>query len=97
MSGNRRRRLCSLCVCVTSVLHDSSSSSVSLQSLLSAVAQLHHTCSSRIDWLEQEVSAHRSHVTALRSELQDACLRDNLAYVPVRRFIIIIISEGSDV
>uniref|UniRef100_A0A7N8XD19 Coiled-coil domain containing 171 n=1 Tax=Mastacembelus armatus TaxID=205130 RepID=A0A7N8XD19_9TELE len=30
---------------------------------------------SRIDWLEQEVSAHRSHVTALRGELQDVCLR----------------------
>lgn len=87
MSGNRRRRLSLLYVCVASVLHDSSPSSVSLQSLLTAVAQLHHTCSSRIDWLEQEVSAHRSHVTALRSELQDACLRDNLAFVPVRRLI----------
>uniref|UniRef100_A0A3Q3C249 Coiled-coil domain containing 171 n=2 Tax=Haplochromini TaxID=319058 RepID=A0A3Q3C249_HAPBU len=50
-------------------------------SFLSAVSQLCHTCSSRIDWLEQEVSAHRSHVTALRSELQDACLRDNLAFI----------------
>ncbi|XP_044040414.1 coiled-coil domain-containing protein 171-like [Siniperca chuatsi] len=56
------------------------------QSLLSTFSQLYHTCSSRIDWLEQEVSAHRSHVTALRSELQDACLRDNLAYVPVAEF-----------
>ncbi|XP_026224994.1 coiled-coil domain-containing protein 171 [Anabas testudineus] len=53
------------------------------QSLLSVVSQLFHTCGSRIDWLEQEVSAHRSHVTALRSELQDVCLRDNLAFVPV--------------
>ncbi|XP_071315951.1 coiled-coil domain-containing protein 171-like isoform X2 [Trachinotus anak] len=56
------------------------------QSLLSVVSQLCHTCSSRIDWLEQEVAAHRSHVTALRSELQDACLRDNLAFVPVTDF-----------
>ncbi|XP_030609939.1 coiled-coil domain-containing protein 171 isoform X2 [Archocentrus centrarchus] len=56
------------------------------QSFLSIVSQLCHTCSSRIDWLEQEVSAHRSHVTALRSELQDACLRDNLAFVPVSEF-----------
>ncbi|XP_074480289.1 uncharacterized protein ccdc171 [Sebastes fasciatus] len=56
------------------------------QSLLSSVSQLYHTCSSRIDWLEQEVSAHRGHVIALRSELQDACLRDNLAYVPVAKF-----------
>ncbi|XP_047242786.1 coiled-coil domain-containing protein 171-like [Girardinichthys multiradiatus] len=53
------------------------------QSFLSVVSQLHHACSSRIDWLEQEVSAHRSHVTALRSELQDACLRESLAYIPV--------------
>ncbi|XP_051250965.1 coiled-coil domain-containing protein 171 isoform X2 [Dicentrarchus labrax] len=56
------------------------------QALLSAVSQLYQTCSSRIDWLEQEVSAHRSHVTALRSELQDVCLRDNLLYVPVAEF-----------
>ncbi|MEQ2176668.1 hypothetical protein GOODEAATRI_030352, partial [Goodea atripinnis] len=48
-----------------------------------AACQLHHACSSRIDWLEQEVSAHRSHVTALRSELQDACLRESLAYISV--------------
>ncbi|XP_070849134.1 coiled-coil domain-containing protein 171 [Chaetodon trifascialis] len=53
------------------------------QTLLSTFSQLYQTCSSRIDWLQQEVSAHRSHVTALRSELQDVCLRDNLAYVPV--------------
>ncbi|XP_022622384.1 coiled-coil domain-containing protein 171, partial [Seriola dumerili] len=56
------------------------------QSLLSVISQVCHTCSSRIDWLEQEVAAHRSHVTALRSELQDACLRDNLAFVPVTEF-----------
>ncbi|XP_042339361.1 coiled-coil domain-containing protein 171-like, partial [Plectropomus leopardus] len=56
------------------------------QSFLSSVSSLFHTCSSRIDWLEQEVSAHRSHVTALRCELQDACLRDNQAFVPVDEF-----------
>ncbi|XP_071400435.1 zinc finger protein basonuclin-2-like, partial [Centroberyx affinis] len=58
------------------------------QSLLSTFSELYQACSSRIGWLEQEVSAQRSHVTALRSELQDACLRDNLAYssVPVDEF-----------
>nr|XP_046236006.1 coiled-coil domain-containing protein 171-like [Scatophagus argus] len=56
------------------------------QSLLSTVSQFCQMCSSRIDWLEQEVSAHRSHVTALQSELQDVCLRDNLAFVPVAEF-----------
>ncbi|XP_055359646.1 coiled-coil domain-containing protein 171-like isoform X2 [Betta splendens] len=53
------------------------------QSLHSVISQLFHTCSSRMERLEQEVSAHRSHVTALRSELQDACLHDNQAFVPV--------------
>ncbi|XP_041821691.1 LOW QUALITY PROTEIN: coiled-coil domain-containing protein 171-like, partial [Chelmon rostratus] len=56
------------------------------QTLFSTFSQLYQTCSSRIDWLQQEVSAHRSHVAALRSELQDVCLRDNLAYVPVADF-----------
>nr|XP_015796112.2 coiled-coil domain-containing protein 171 isoform X1 [Nothobranchius furzeri]XP_015796113.2 coiled-coil domain-containing protein 171 isoform X1 [Nothobranchius furzeri]XP_015796114.2 coiled-coil domain-containing protein 171 isoform X1 [Nothobranchius furzeri] len=56
------------------------------QTFLSVVSQLCHACISRIGWLEQEVSAHRSHVTALRSELQDACLRDNQAFVPVEEF-----------
>uniref|UniRef100_A0A3B4BB16 Coiled-coil domain containing 171 n=1 Tax=Periophthalmus magnuspinnatus TaxID=409849 RepID=A0A3B4BB16_9GOBI len=54
------------------------------QSLLSSVALLSQTFSSRADWLEQEVSAHQSHVTALRSELQDACLRHNQVFAPVR-------------
>ncbi|XP_070711254.1 coiled-coil domain-containing protein 171 [Pempheris klunzingeri] len=56
------------------------------QSLLSTFSQLCHACCSRIGWLEQEVSAHSSHVTALRSELQDACLRGNQAYVPMAEF-----------
>ncbi|KAM4714017.1 coiled-coil domain-containing protein 171 isoform 2-T2 [Anableps anableps] len=53
------------------------------QSFLCVVSQLYLACSSRIDWLEQEVSAHRRHVTALRGELQDACLRESLAFIPV--------------
>ncbi|XP_076019085.1 coiled-coil domain-containing protein 171, partial [Genypterus blacodes] len=53
------------------------------QSLFSTFSQLYQTCSSRIDWLEQEDAAHRSHVTALRGELQDVCLRDSPPYVSV--------------
>ncbi|XP_013884503.1 coiled-coil domain-containing protein 171 [Austrofundulus limnaeus] len=53
------------------------------QSFLSVVSQLCHACSSRIQGLEQEVSAHRGHVMALRGELQDACLRESLSFVPV--------------
>uniref|UniRef100_A0A665U425 Uncharacterized protein n=1 Tax=Echeneis naucrates TaxID=173247 RepID=A0A665U425_ECHNA len=56
------------------------------QSLLSVVSQLCHTCSSRIDWLEQEVSA-------LCSELQGACLRDNLALAPVSLVTLLFHSE----
>ncbi|KAJ4918614.1 hypothetical protein JOQ06_027848 [Pogonophryne albipinna] len=56
------------------------------QTLLSSASQLFLACCSRIGWLEQEVSAHISHVTALRGELQDVCLRDNLAFVPVEGF-----------
>ncbi|KAM4611657.1 coiled-coil domain-containing protein 171 [Polymixia lowei] len=56
------------------------------QNLLSTFSDLYQAFCSRIGWLEQEVSAHSSHVTALRSELQDACLRDNLAYVSVTEY-----------
>ncbi|KAK5618353.1 hypothetical protein CRENBAI_019425 [Crenichthys baileyi] len=66
------------------------------QSFLSVVAQLHHACGSRIDWLEQEVSAHRSHVTALRSELQDACLRESLAYIPVEELPVPLLPDGGE-
>ncbi|XP_068612228.1 coiled-coil domain-containing protein 171 [Brachionichthys hirsutus] len=52
------------------------------QSLLFTFSQLYQTCCSRIGWLEQEVSALRCHVTTLRNELQDVCLRDNFNYVP---------------
>ncbi|XP_068164871.1 coiled-coil domain-containing protein 171 isoform X2 [Antennarius striatus] len=51
------------------------------QSLLFTFSQLYQTCCSRFDWLEQEVSALRCHVTTLRKELQDVCLRDNLINV----------------
>ncbi|XP_056156773.1 coiled-coil domain-containing protein 171-like [Lampris incognitus] len=63
-----------------------SSEMAACQSLLSAVSELYHAASSRIGWLEEEVSAHHKHVTALRSELQDACLRDNLAFIPVAEY-----------
>ncbi|XP_010778482.1 coiled-coil domain-containing protein 171 [Notothenia coriiceps] len=56
------------------------------QTLLSSASQLFLACCSRIGWLEQEVSAHISHVTALRGELQEVCLRDNLAFIPVEGF-----------
>lgn len=86
MSGNKEKTRLSACLPVShpSSLHlFTHMFSSPLQDLLSTFSQLYQTCSSRIDWLEQEVSAHRGHVTALRSELQDVCLRETLAYVPV--------------
>lgn len=68
-----------------------------LQDLLSSFSQLYHSCCSTIDWLEQEVSTHRSHVIALRSELEDVCLLDNLASVPVRCFTSIVLDNTEDV
>ncbi|KAM8881556.1 coiled-coil domain-containing protein 171 [Synchiropus picturatus] len=41
------------------------------QSLLASVTQLYQTFSCRIDWLQEELSAHQSHVTALRSTLRE--------------------------
>lgn len=56
---------------------------VACQSLLATVSELCQAACSRIGALEQEVSAHRDHVSALRMELKDACLRENMAFVPV--------------
>lgn len=53
------------------------------QSLLSSVSQLCHSFGAKVDWLEQEVSTLRSHVMALRSELQDVCEGDSGAFVLV--------------
>ncbi|XP_062305616.1 coiled-coil domain-containing protein 171-like [Osmerus eperlanus] len=56
---------------------------VACQSLLATFSELWQAACSRIGALEQEVSAQKQHVSALRAELKDACLRESLALVPV--------------
>uniref|UniRef100_A0A8K9XEK8 Uncharacterized protein n=1 Tax=Oncorhynchus mykiss TaxID=8022 RepID=A0A8K9XEK8_ONCMY len=48
------------------------------------VLVLYHAAFSRIGSMEREISAHQSHVSALRKELHDACLREDLCFIPVR-------------
>ncbi|KAM9827382.1 coiled-coil domain-containing protein 171 [Neosynchiropus ocellatus] len=47
---------------------------IACQSLLASVTQLYQTFSCRIDWLQEELSTHQSHVTALRSNLRETCI-----------------------
>ncbi|KAK6291614.1 hypothetical protein J4Q44_G00373980 [Coregonus suidteri] len=53
------------------------------QSLVGTFSEVYHAACSRIGSMEREISAHQSHVSALRTELQDACLRENLCFIPV--------------
>uniref|UniRef100_A0AAY5KQ36 Coiled-coil domain containing 171 n=1 Tax=Esox lucius TaxID=8010 RepID=A0AAY5KQ36_ESOLU len=55
----------------------------SCQSLVGMFSEVYHAVCSRIGSLEREISAHQSHVSALRTELHDACLRENLCFIPV--------------
>uniref|UniRef100_A0AAZ3SRA7 Uncharacterized protein n=1 Tax=Oncorhynchus tshawytscha TaxID=74940 RepID=A0AAZ3SRA7_ONCTS len=54
------------------------------QSLVGTFSELYHAAFSRIGSMEREISAHQSHVSALRKELHDACLREDLCFIPVR-------------
>uniref|UniRef100_A0A3P8XPX5 Coiled-coil domain containing 171 n=1 Tax=Esox lucius TaxID=8010 RepID=A0A3P8XPX5_ESOLU len=54
----------------------------SCQSLVGMFSEVYHAVCSRIGSLEREISAHQSHVSALRTELHDACLRENLCFIP---------------
>ncbi|XP_052332186.1 coiled-coil domain-containing protein 171-like [Oncorhynchus keta] len=53
------------------------------QSLVGTFSELYHAAFSRIGSMEREISAHQSHVSALRNELHDACLREDLCFIPV--------------
>ncbi|XP_071022399.1 coiled-coil domain-containing protein 171 isoform X1 [Oncorhynchus clarkii lewisi] len=53
------------------------------QSLVGTFSELYHAAFSRIGSMEREISAHQSHVSALRKELHDACLREDLCFIPV--------------
>ncbi|KAJ8403660.1 hypothetical protein AAFF_G00349860 [Aldrovandia affinis] len=53
------------------------------QSFISTFMDVYQMACSRIALLEKEISSHQTHVSDLKSELQDACLRDTQCFVPV--------------
>ncbi|KAI1883614.1 hypothetical protein AGOR_G00233380 [Albula goreensis] len=53
------------------------------QSFISTFLDLYQMACSRIALLEKEISSHQAHISTLKSELQEACLRENQCFVPV--------------
>ncbi|XP_036407755.1 coiled-coil domain-containing protein 171-like [Megalops cyprinoides] len=53
------------------------------QSFISSFMDLYQMACSRMALLEKEISSHQTRISALKSELQDACLRENQCFVPV--------------
>ncbi|XP_058618555.1 coiled-coil domain-containing protein 171 isoform X2 [Onychostoma macrolepis] len=52
------------------------------QSLVMRFLELHQLVCSKISSQEREISSYESHITALKSELQDACLRERNGCIP---------------
>ncbi|KAL7863895.1 hypothetical protein AOLI_G00153150 [Acnodon oligacanthus] len=53
------------------------------QTLVRRFLEVYQLACSKLASLEREISSYQSHITALKAELQDACLRENQIYVPV--------------
>uniref|UniRef100_A0AAR2K9C2 Uncharacterized protein n=1 Tax=Pygocentrus nattereri TaxID=42514 RepID=A0AAR2K9C2_PYGNA len=53
------------------------------QTLVRSFLEVYQLACSKLASLEREISSYQSHITALKAELQDACLRENQTYVPV--------------
>ncbi|XP_049318854.1 coiled-coil domain-containing protein 171 isoform X1 [Astyanax mexicanus] len=53
------------------------------QALVESFTEVYQLACSKVASLEREISSYQSHITALKAELQDACLRENQIYVPV--------------
>ncbi|KAI4896422.1 hypothetical protein NFI96_031518 [Prochilodus magdalenae] len=54
-----------------------------VETLVGSFLEVYQLACSRMASLEREISSYQSHITALKAELQDACLRENQNYVPV--------------
>ncbi|KAJ8262193.1 hypothetical protein GJAV_G00163560 [Gymnothorax javanicus] len=54
------------------------------QSLVSTYTDVYQMACCRMALLEKEVASHQSHISDLKNELQDACLRESQCFVPVR-------------
>ncbi|KAG5844924.1 hypothetical protein ANANG_G00133310 [Anguilla anguilla] len=53
------------------------------QSLVSSLVDVYQMACSRMALLEKEIASRQTHIADLKSELQDACLRENQCFVPV--------------
>ncbi|XP_036446979.1 coiled-coil domain-containing protein 171-like [Colossoma macropomum] len=53
------------------------------QTLVRSFLEVYQLACSKMASLEREISSYQSHITALKAELQDACLRESQIYVPV--------------
>ncbi|XP_064198173.1 coiled-coil domain-containing protein 171-like [Anguilla rostrata] len=52
------------------------------QSLVSSLVDVYQMACSRMALLEKETASRQTHIADLKSELQDACLRENQCFVP---------------
>ncbi|RXN08435.1 coiled-coil domain-containing protein 171 [Labeo rohita] len=52
------------------------------QRLVMRFLELHQLVCSKISSQEREISSYESHITALKNELQDACLRERNSCIP---------------
>ncbi|XP_066527572.1 coiled-coil domain-containing protein 171-like [Hoplias malabaricus] len=53
------------------------------QTLIRSFMELYQLLCSKVASLEREISSYQSHITALKEELHDVCVRENQSYVPV--------------
>ncbi|XP_063151113.1 coiled-coil domain-containing protein 171 [Candoia aspera] len=50
---------------------------IAFQAMIISFIDVYHLACSRVSTLEREITSHRHHIAALKSELQTACLREN--------------------
>ncbi|XP_051518324.1 coiled-coil domain-containing protein 171-like [Myxocyprinus asiaticus] len=58
---------------------------VACQSLVCSFLDVYQLACSKISSQEREISSYQTHITALKSELHDACLREQHTYTPLFR------------
>ncbi|KAM4710391.1 coiled-coil domain-containing protein 171 [Discoglossus pictus] len=53
------------------------------QSMIRSFMDVYHLAWSKTTALEREITSHKKHIAALKSELQTACLRENASLTPI--------------
>lgn len=66
---------------------------VSVKSLVHSFTDVYELVCSKMVCLEREISSYQSHVTALKAELHDACIRENQCYVSL--FLLLLLLQLS--